>query len=420
MLSKDEKRRSQLLFLKEYGTGSLMTLTPAFQSYLDSLPKISLGQNKQMDVEQIAIGTYSPLEGFMGQADFLSVLNNMRLEDGTIWPIPITLDVAVETADILSIGNVVGLTNEYDEVMALLHLSEKFRFDWEDAALKMYGTNSEDHPGVQMLQAFEPVLLAGQIDLIKGRQSATRAYEQSPRQLRRLFEDRGWAKVLGFHTRNVIHRGHEFMQLKAMEDENCDGLFLHPVIGKKKAGDFKPEYIIRSYEKMIASFYPKDKVVLSAFTTFSRYAGPREALFTALCRKNFGCSHFIIGRDHTGVGNYYDPYASHRIFDKFPDLGIKIVKFHEIFYSKKLQNYVHENGNSPDHEERDKLRIISGSQARAMFLKGERPPSWFMRPEISNIVLDAVNRGEQVFEQNEVWVSSVATKFELLPNLSAT
>ena len=367
-------------------------------SYLDSLPKIRLDQNKQMDVEQIALGTYSPIEGFMGQEDFLSVLSNLRLVNGTIWPIPITLDVVEEIADNLEIGDVIGLTNDHSEVMALLHLSEKFRVDLEDAAQKMYGTTSIDHPGVRMLQSFEPVLLAGQIDLIKGRQSEMRAYEQSPKQTRRLFEDRGWAKVLGFHTRNVIHRGHEFMQLKAMEDEKCDGLFLHPVIGQKKGGDFKPEYIIKSYEKMIASFYPKDKVVLAAFSTFSRYAGPREALFTALCRKNFGCSHFIIGRDHTGVGNYYDPYASHRIFDKFPDLGIKIVKFDEIFYSKKLHTYIHDNGISPNHEESDKLRVISGTQAREMFLRGERPPSWFIRPEISNIVLDAVKNGEQVFE----------------------
>lgn len=188
------------------------------------------------------------------------------------------------------------------------------------------------------------------------------------------------------------------MQLKAMEDENCDGLLLHPVIGKKKAGDFKPEYIIKSYEKMIASFYPKDKVVLAAFSTFSRYAGPREALFTALCRQNFGCSHFIIGRDHTGVGNYYDPYASHRIFDQFPDLSIKIVKFNEIFYSKKLQGYVDENGNSPSHEDSDKLRLISGSKAREIFNNGESPPSWFMRPEITMIILKALKKGKEVFE----------------------
>jgi sulfate adenylyltransferase len=353
-----------------------------------------------MDVEQITIGTYSPLEGFMGQEDFQSVLTSMRLANGIVWPLPIILDVAEETADKLSLGDAVGLTDDRGEVMALLHLSGKFHFDREDTANQLYGTNCGDHPGVRMIHAMQPVLLAGQVDLIRGRESETRAYELTPKQLRRLFEERGWAKVLGFHTRNVLHRGHEFMQLKAMEDENCDGLLVQPIVGKKKAGDFKPEYIIKSYEKMIESFYPKEKVVFAAFSTFSRYAGPREALFTALCRKNFGCSHFIIGRDHTGVGDYYDPYASHRIFDNFPDLGIKIVKFNEIFYSKKLNKFVEENGKFP-YDGSDKLLIISGSQARTMILSGERPPGWFMRPDISNIVLDAVKNGEQVFEKKE-------------------
>ncbi|MCK4791439.1 MAG: sulfate adenylyltransferase, partial [Desulfobacteraceae bacterium] len=353
----------------------------------DSLPKIVLDQNKQMDVEQIAVGTYSPLEGFMGQADFQSVLTSMRLVNGVVWPIPIVLDVSEETADRLSIGQTIGLTDERCDVMALLHLSEKYHFDKEDMDAKLYGTTSTDHPGVR--QAMHPVLLAGKIDLIRGRESETRAYELTPKQLRGLFEDRGWARILGFHTRNVPHRGHEIMQWKAMEDENCDGLLIQPVVGKKKPGDFKPEYLIKSYERMIEDFHPKGQVVFSVFSTYSRYAGPREAVFTALCRKNFGCSHFIVGRDHTGVGNYYDPYASHRIFDELPDLGIKIVKFHEIFYSKELGAHVLGDG---------ELRI-SGTEAREMFLKGERPPYWFMRCEISDIVLDALGRGEQVFER---------------------
>jgi ATP sulfurylase len=371
---------------------------PPDKSSLDSLPKIKLDQIKQMDVEQIAVGTYSPLEGFMTQEDFRSVLTSMRLANGTVWPLPIVLDVSEKTANELSIGQVVALTDEQDEVMALLHLDEKYRFDKEETVKKMYGTDCTDHPGVRMVHEMQPVLLAGQIDLIRGRRSDTRAYELIPKQLRRLFEERGWAKVLGFHTRNVPHKGHEFMQLTAIEEENCDGLLVQPAIGKKKPGDFKPEYIIKSYEKMLKSFYPKEKVVFAAFSTSSRYAGPREALFTALCRKNFGCSHFVVGRDHTGVGDYYDPYASQEIFDNFSDLGIKIIKFNEIFYSKKLKKYVQGNGNSADGESNG-LRLISGSQARTMFLKGESPPGWFMRPEISNIVLDAVKNGEQVFEQ---------------------
>jgi sulfate adenylyltransferase len=322
----------------------------------------------------------------------------MRLAGGAVWPIPVVLDVSEETAACLSTGETIGLTGEQGEVMALLHLEEKYRFDQEKTANKLYGTGSYDHPGVRMVHDMQPVLLAGKIDLIKGRKSETRAYELSPKQLRRLFDERGWSRVLGFHTRNIPHRGHEFIQLKAMQDEYCDGLLVQPVVGKKKTGDFKPEYIIKSYENMIGTVYPKEKVVLAAFATFSRYAGPREALFAALCRKNYGCSHFIIGRDHTGIGAYYDPYASHRIFDNFEDLGIAIVKFNEVFYSKKLKNYVLETGQTA-HEDADRLSMISGTQARAMFIKGEKPPSWFMRPQISKLVLESVKNGQKVFEE---------------------
>ena len=370
------------------------------QDYLDSLPKIVLDQNKQMDVEQIANGTYSPIEGFLGEADYYSVLNHMRLADGTVWPLPITLDVSQEIADQHSFGEVIGLSDEDGEVIGLLHLQEKFHFDREDTARKIYGTTDIGHPGVRLVHTMQPVMLAGKINLIRLRKSDTRAYELTPKQLRGLFVERGWAKVLGFHTRNVIHRGHEFMQLAAMTEENCDGLLLHPVIGKKKVGDYEHNFIIKSYEKMISQFYPKDKVVLAAFSTFSRYAGPREALFTGLCRKNFGCSHFIVGRDHTGVGDFYDPHASQRIFDEYPEIGIKAVKFEEVFYSQALNQYIHKTSNSIPFES-DPILQISGTQAREMLGRGERPPSWFMRPEISNIILDAQKRGEQVFVQSE-------------------
>ena len=201
--------------------------------------------------------------------------------------------------------------------------------------------------------------------------------------------------MVGFHTRNVIHRSHEFIQLKAMELGNCDGLLVHPIVGKKKSGDFNAKYIIKAYEMMNNQFYPKNKVLFSTFSSYSRYAGPREALFTALCRQNFGCSHFIVGRDHTGVGNFYHPKASHNIFDRFPEIGIKAIKFNNIFYSSKLQNHIEENEESsiPDSE---KLHL-SGTQARKMFEQGEIPPAWFMRPEISTLIIDAIKNGEEVF-----------------------
>jgi pyruvate kinase len=369
---------------------------PPDEAALAAMPKIRLDVNKQMEVEQIAFGTYSPLEGFIGQADFHAVLADMRLANGLIWPIPIVLDVSRDVAGQLSIGEPVGLTNDWGEVMAILHLEEMYGFDAEDTAVNLYATTHNDHPGVRMVRQMNPVLLGGKIDLLKRRESATKAYDLTPKQLRRLFDERGWARVLGFHTRNVIHRGHEYIQLRAMEDENCDGLLVHPVIGQKKPGDFNPQYIIQSYEKMIERFYPRNKVVFATFSTYSRYAGPREALFTALCRQNFGCSHFVVGRDHTGVGNFYPPDASQRIFDQFPDLGIKPVKFGEVFYSRARRQYVHLNGDSPPFSEKDKL-TISGSEARRMIQGGQRPPAWFMRPEIANILLGAVKNGEQLF-----------------------
>ncbi|MBI2573130.1 sulfate adenylyltransferase [Candidatus Woesearchaeota archaeon] len=378
------------------------------KEYLAALPKVHLDINKQMDVDQIAVGTYSPIEGFMDKADFESVLSTMRLANGTVWPLPIILDVSVDQAHYLNVGSDVALVNENEETMAILHLTEKYLFDKENMKQKMYNTTSTDHPGVRMIDSMNPVLLAGKITLLKRRSSDIKEHELTPKQVRRLFEERGWSKVVGFHTRNVIHRSHEFIQLQAMKQEFCDGLFVHPVVGKKKAGDFNAKYIVQAYETMMREFYPKNKVIFSVFSTYSRYAGPREALFTALCRKNFGCSHFIVGRDHTGVGNFYHPLASHRIFDQFPDIGIKAVRFNQIFYSPKRSEHVHEIAEI-EHPADDKLEI-SGTQARAMFERGEQPPAWFMRPEISQQIIDAVARGEEVFVPKEAPVNTPKDK----------
>jgi pyruvate kinase len=362
---------------------------------LAKLRIIQLDENLDMDVEQIAIGTFSPIEGFMRKGDVTSVLETMRLKNGTIWPIPLVLDVDEATAESIEIGETLLLKGVDGTDRALLTVSEKYSYDLERFAQKLYGTNSLEHPGVGRVRAMKPIFLAGTIDLIKRRKTPTQEYELTPAQVRRLFEERGWSRVVGFHTRNVIHRSHEFIQLKAMEQAACDGLFVHPVIGKKKVGDFNAPYIIRAYEMMSKYFYPKNKAVFAAFSTFSRYAGPKEAIFTALCRKNFGCSHFIVGRDHTGVGTFYAPTASHEIFDQFPDLGIIPVRFNQVFYSEKLQSHIHE-AEDVLHAEDEKLHI-SGTQARQMLEKGELPPEWFMRPEIAQMIVDALNEGAEVF-----------------------
>ncbi len=367
---------------------------------LGHLKKIKLNENLQMDVENIATGVFSPLEGFMGEGEVESVLNSTRLPNGVIWPIPIVLDVPQKTADELREGEKVVLADGEGRTLAILHLEEKFIPDKKEYAQKLYGTLEENHPGVCHIMAMNPVLLGGRVDLVQRRRTEFGHYALTPRQVRRLFEERHWSRVVGFHTRNTIHRSHEYIQLKALRDENCDGLFVHPVVGKKKAGDYCASCIIKSYERMMDGLYPKEKVVLATFNTYSRYAGPREALFTAICRQNFGCSHFVVGRDHTGVGSFYPPDASHKIFDEFPDLRIKPVRFGEVFYSPKLGDHVHAS-ESPGHDPKDKLSI-SGTEARKMFEKGEVPPSWFMRPEVSEIILTALKNGEEVFVKEQI------------------
>lgn len=364
---------------------------------LSSLPKIRLSETQVMDVEQLAIGTFSPLEGFMKKQELQSVLDTMRLPSGVVWPLPILLDVSEETAASLVVGQEALLVSSKDKAIAIIHIEELYHFDRDELVKKLYGTDSLDHPGVVRVKNARPVFVGGVIDLIERRESETKQYELTPRQVRRLFDERGWTRVVGFHTRNVIHRSHEYIQMQALRDAFCDGLFVHPVIGKKKAGDYDAKFIIKSYEMMSKYFYPKGKVVFSTYATFSRYAGPREALFTALCRKNFGCSHFIVGRDHTGVGNFYSPSASHDIFNQFSpgEIGIIPIRFGRIFYSEKLGDHVHEQDDS-EHLDNEKLHI-SGTEARQMFESGIGPPAWFMRPEISEMIITALRNGEDVF-----------------------
>lgn len=365
------------------------------QEYLDALTKIEINSTIQMDVEQIAIGSFSPLEGFMGEKDFNSVIDTMRLSSGIIWPLPIVLDISLKEARNISVGQDVALTDEGGRIMAILRVEEKYGFNKKNTIKKIYGILSDGHPGVRMAKEMKPVLLGGKITLLQKRISQTKEYELTPRQVRKLFTERGWVNVVGFHTRNVIHKCHEFIQMKALEQEHCDGLFVHPAIGQKKLGDFHAEYIIKSYELMMKKFYPEKEVIFATFAVSSRYAGPREALFTAICRKNFGCSHFIVGRDHTGVKDFYRPNSSQDIFDEFPDLGVKIIKFSEVLYSDALQKYVHQKDKSKSSFLN--VNYISGTQVREMLKKGEMPPEWFMRPEISEMILDSVNNGEEVF-----------------------
>ena len=369
-----------------------------FPNYKGELPKsnIEIDEEALMDIEQIGVGAFSPLEGFLGKEDFRSVVDRCRLTSGIIWPLPIVLTIGEDKRKGLSEGEDVLLTYN-GEGYGILHLSEIYKVDKNEEVQKIFGTPSIEHPGVKRFMSLGDYFLGGKITLLKRKPSIYKIHELTPKQTRRIFAERGWSKVVGFHTRNAIHKSHEFIQLEGLKRGLCDGLFVHPIIGKKKSGDFESEIIIESYEKMMEEFYPKSKVLMGTFASYSRYAGPREALFTAIIRKNFGCSHFIIGRDHTGVGNFYPPEASHEVFDKFTkeELGIVPIKFGEVFYSELEERYVHE----PDfieHPEESKLHL-SGTQARDLFQKGVEPPEWFMRPEISKLIIEKIKRGEKVF-----------------------
>ncbi|PIR49385.1 sulfate adenylyltransferase [Candidatus Peregrinibacteria bacterium CG10_big_fil_rev_8_21_14_0_10_54_7] len=345
-----------------------------------------------MDAEQIALGGFSPIEGFFCRNEMQGVVDSMRLESGVPWTLPITFNISEAEAENFSEKDTIVLAGGNGEAVALLHVEEKFGFDKNETVEKVYGTKSLEHPGVKRTFDAGNVFVGGKVDLIKRAESRFGGRELAPKETRAAFEQRGWSNVLGFHTRNAIHRSHEFVQMEGLKKSGCDGLFVHPVIGRKKSGDFTTPIIVESYRIMADKFYPKGKVVFSALSTFSRYGGPREAIFTALVRKNYGCSHFVVGRDHTGVRDFYGPFDSHKIFDGFDDLDVVPVKFDEVFYSKKTGEY----GHAADVEEEHRLHI-SGTQIRKMLLEGKMPPAGAMRPEISKMIIERLEKGEEVF-----------------------
>lgn len=359
---------------------------------LDNIYKIEVDQNALMDMEQIAIGTYSPLQGFMCRGDFKSVLDRMRLTDGTIWTIPIVLTIDKYQAGKLKDKKKAAIVSRSDKkIYGMINIDDIYTYDKQEFAKKLYGTTDTSHPGVSAIYDRGDYIVGGRVDLLRRINSKFMQYNLTPRQIRSLFEALGWNKVVGFHTRNAIHRSHEYIQLDALSRTGCDGLFVQPLIGEKKKGDFTTEAIIRSYELMLEKFYPKNKVIFGLFSTYSRYAGPREAVFTALCRQNFGCSHFIVGRDHTGVHNFFGPKDSHRIFSEFNDLCIEPVFFEEMGYSKSCKHYVSKKEvGSAD------FIGISGTEIRNKLKNKKMPEDWIMRSEISKAIIDISLKGQKI------------------------
>ena len=357
--------------------------------------KISLNENQLLDFEQIAIGTYSPLDGFMNQLELESVLNNLTLPNGVIWSIPILLDVDFQTSKNISSGEKILLTNSQNEPEGFIDVSEIFSYDKLALAKKMYDSLDENHPGVKIIKSLNPVFIAGKITLTKIKKTDYRNLELTPKQTRRIFEEKNWEKVVGFHTRNVIHKAHEYIQLSALKKGNCDGIFLHPVVGKKKKGDYNSKYIIKSYEIMQDKFYPENKTLLGVFSTYSRYAGVREAIFTALCRQNFGCSHFIIGRDHAGSGLSKISSIDLKSLELLEKLDIEILNFNDVFYSKEKNIYMEED--VLQKNSRQNKFSISGTKARELLKSFKKPPTWFMRKEISQMIINSIKSNEEVF-----------------------
>ena len=351
-----------------------------------TLPKVQLSSRQVSDLLMLAIGGYSPLDGFLNEVDYTSVLDGMKLVNGIIWPIPITLAVSTDEADGIKVPSEVSLYDD-DHLLGILQVTEKFTYDKEREAQAVYGTKDRVHPGVAALLAQGDWLLAGPISLLnRPRNLSFQQYRLVPSETRLVFSERGWRCVVAFQTRNPVHRAHEYIQKCALEI--ADGLLLHPLVGDTKSDDVPADVRMRSYEEILAKYYPASRTVLCVMPAAMRYAGPREAVFHALIRKNYGCSHFIVGRDHTGVGNYYGTYDAHYIFDEFDpsELGITPLFFDHTFYCRTCGAMA--SAKTCPHESTNHV-MLSGTKVRELLTAGELLPVEFSRPEVARVLIDA-------------------------------
>ncbi|GGJ64174.1 sulfate adenylyltransferase [Deinococcus aquiradiocola] len=367
--------------------GTLVNRVRAVQpGELAGLPTLELGDRAAADLEMIATGAYSPLTGFLGEKDYRSVVDRMRLEDGTPWSIPITLMVTPEEAR--TARGTVALTHGGQPV-GLIEVQEQFTPDKTHEAREVYRTDDAAHPGVAALNAAGSVYLAGPVTLFDVPRGHFPAHHRTPAEVRSVIEARGWRSTVAFQTRNPIHRAHEYLQKVALE--LVDGLLLHPLVGTTKGDDVPADVRVKAYEVLLEKYYPRERTLLSVYPAAMRYAGPREAILHALSRRNYGATHFIVGRDHAGVGSYYGTYDAQEIFQNFTaaELGIQILKFEHTFYCKSCSQLV--SPRTCPHDATHHL-VLSGTRVRELLRAGEALPAEFTRPEVAEVLREGYAR----------------------------
>ena len=376
--------------IKPHGRHLVNRIANIDESELKGLDTVEIDLGTTLDLELIATGAYSPLEGFMRSDDYTAVVERMRLSDYIPWSLPITLSVSEDKAKKLEVGDDIALSYNGGEVLGLLSLEEKYGFNKKWEAENVFKTADTDHPGVAYLMSKGDVNLGGKIQLVKRmKYSDYGEYRFDPADTRGIFSDLGWRTVVGFQTRNPIHRAHEYVTKCALE--MVDGLFINPLVGSTKSDDIPADTRMKCYKAIIEHYYPKDRTLLGLFPAAMRYAGPREAVFHALVRKNYGCTHFTVGRDHAGVGNYYGTFDAQKIFYEFEpcEIGIIPLFFEHVFYCKECGHMA--SMKTCDHSQ-DKRVFLSGTKVRELLAKNEMLPLEFTRPEVAKVLIDENHR----------------------------